>query len=562
MNRPNIIKNNITLMALLTIMLPLSSYAQTVPSTADPSKVIRSFEADKQAPSRLEDIVTLGREDIDDEGLSDEKIFTLESVTLEGSTVYSQDDINRIAADYIGKEASFADLNAIAKAVTKQYREDGYIFSSANLPPQTIKGGTIRLEAIEGRITGVNVVGDYTDTSGLIARLAEKIKTAGPTSTKELERYMLLIDDLPGITARSVLKPSSTPGGGDLVITIEQEKYEGSVSIDNRGNKFLGPYRGTLVASANSLFGRHDRTTGRVVLSSSTDELRFADIQHEQPIGSEGLRIRGRAAITNTEPGSTLDALNIEGKSHLFDVEMVYPVLRSRQYNIDIGAGFNALNVQTDTFGTQLSKDQVRSLRIMGELDFSDSLAGINQIALTATKGVDILGASNDGLGRTRINGEHEFLRTNIEASRVQGLFGDFSMLFSVSGQHSSDALLSSEEFSIGGGGFGRAYDAGEITGDKGVAGLVELRYGRSAQSHYVDSYQLFGYWDAGKVWNKNIAVGEVSSASLASAGLGVRANLIYDTFASIELNQPLTRSVGSKGDEDPRIFFNILKRF
>lgn len=550
------------ILGLMAGSVPFNVMAQqAVPTTAQPGVIMRSFDAEERQPSRLDGSVTVGEEQIQG-NLSTKKIFTLQKVVLDNSSVYSQEQVSAVVAQYLQQSVSFADLAAIAQQVTLKYREDGYMFSSAVLSPQEIENGVVHLKVIEGRVTEVEVVGDYVDDNGLIRDMAAKIKSDGPTNTKDLERYLLLIDDLPGITARSLLEPSKTVGGGKLIITIAQDRFEGSVGVDNRGTKFLGPYRGTLVGSVNSLFGIHDRTTGRLILSSSTDELRFADLTHEEQIGSEGLRVKGRVAITDTEPGSTLDPLDLKGKSHLFDIEALYPLLRGRQTNVNLKAGFSALNSETDIVGIKVAEDHVRSLRIAGELDFTDSLAGVNQIELQATRGMDIFGATNDGLGRTRANGEHEFFRTNIDAERVQDLPGDFSAYVSISGQYSADPLLSSEEFALGGPGFGRAYDAGEITGDSGLSGLAELRFSQPVDSRYISSYQLFGYYDIGKVWNENIAVGEVKSASLASAGLGVRANAIYNTFLSLELDKPLTRNVASEGDEDPRVFFNVLKRF
>ncbi len=533
-----------------------------VPSTADPGIIIRDLGETAPTLSRDDELIIMDQEDTADADLSTEKIFTLKGVKVGGSTVYDQNEINALAADYINNPVSFADLNALTRDITRQYRADGYLFSRAILPPQEIEGGIVELQVIEGQLTEVEIVGDFKDHYDLIKNFAEKIKSSGPTNSEDLERYLLLIDDLPGIKARSLLQPSSTPGGGKLLITIEQDPFEGSLSIDNRGSKFLGRTRGTAVGAVNSLFGIHDRTTLRTILAQDTEELRFFDVSHEQQIGTEGMRLKGRFAITSTEPGSSLDINNVEGDSRLFNLEGLYPLIRGRQYNVNLLGGFTALNSESDILGIRVSEDRVRYLTAGTRIDFTDSWAGVTQFDISASQGVDWFNATDDGLGRTRSNGEHNFLRANVSAVRIQDLPDRFSLFLSAAAQYSPDTLLSSEEFSVGGGQFGRAYDSGEITGDQGVSGAIELRYGGAVSNEYIKSYQLYSYYDIGKVWNDDALVGEQSHESLASSGLGIRFNLKYDLSGYVEVNKPLTRNVSAEGDDKARLFFSILKRF
>ncbi len=539
-----------------------AAYAVDVPTSAQPGVIMRGFEGEKRAPSRIEDTVTFSGDKDIAKGKSTNKVFTLNKVILEGSTVYSQADIDALVKDNVGAPVSFADLDAVARTITRKYHADGYIFSSALLAPQKIKDGVVVMKAVEGRITNVVLEGNFKDDNNLIHDMADKIKAAGPSNTKDIERYLLLIDDLPGIKARSVVKPSTTPGGGDLVITIEQDGFEGSASIDNRGSDYLGPYRGTMIGAFNSLFGIHDRTTVRGILTSQTNELRFADVTHEEQIGTEGFRLKGRFAITETEPGKELKAFDLKGNSRLFDLEGMYPVLRGRQYNVNLLSGFTALNSDTEILGITTAEDRVRSVRAGGHFDFTDSLAGVNQLELQFTKGIDGLGATDDGLGRSRSNGEHDFFRSNLTATRIQELGGNFSAQLSAAGQYSANPLLASEEFALGGQEYGRAYDSGEIAGDRGVSGALELRYNSEPFGDFIKSQQFYVFYDAGKVWNENPVVGEYSSASLASAGLGVRFNLEQDVYGYVELDTPLTRNVNSEHDDDSRIFFSLLKRF
>lgn len=78
-----------------------------------------------------------------------------------------------------------------------------------------------------------------------------------------------------------------------------------------------------------------------------------------------------------------------------------------------------------------------------------------------------------------------------------------------------------------------------------------------------LDAYQLYGFYDAGKVWNEEVTAGETKDAGLTSAGFGVRFNLDdQPVFGGVEVAFPLTRDVQSEGDDDPRVFFNVSYQF
>ena len=104
--------------------------------------------------------------------------------------------------------------------------------------------GTLKIRVVEGFVDKVYVENDRpaSDRRHLIEGYAHKINQMRPLNTKTLERYMLLISDLPGVTARAIIRPSpSTFGAADLVIKVTNKVFEGSFTSDNRGNKFIGP---------------------------------------------------------------------------------------------------------------------------------------------------------------------------------------------------------------------------------------------------------------------------------------------------------------------------------
>ena len=201
--------------------LPVDALAQ-VPDAAleqaAPGRVQQQFEDQALAP-RLSPTVQVRDLILQEVPEGAEKIrFNLNTVEIEGVSVYGQSDLQPVYADKLGQNISLAELYAISTAMTNKYRNDGYILTQVIVPPQTIEGGKARLKVVEGYIDGVSVEGaDDPSALKLIQRYAEKLQNADALNVQELERYLLLISDLPGIEARSVLGPSTTnPGAGQL----------------------------------------------------------------------------------------------------------------------------------------------------------------------------------------------------------------------------------------------------------------------------------------------------------------------------------------------------------
>lgn len=497
------------------------------------------------------------------------QVFVLKGVAIEGSTVYPAGTFEPIFAEKTNQKLSYEDAASLVREITTRYRADGYVLSQALVSQVDLAkaktSGILRVQVVEGFINNVVIQNENpeADKRHLIAGYAQKITAERPLNTKTLERYMLLINDLPGVTARGVLRPSpETFGAADLIVEVRNKPIEASVSTDNRGNKFLGPMQVQATVTENSLAGLGERTTARLINSSQLSELHYIDVQHEQQIGSEGTRVIAVAAFGRTRPGASLESSDFKGRSDTASVSLTHPFIRSRSENVSGRVMAEARNVENRALGVKLNNDRIRALRAGGSYDTSDKLDGVDFVDVQVSQGVSGLGATSDGAGRSRTVAAQDFTKTNVELSRLQNLPHGFSVLTTASGQYSADALLTSEQYAVGGNGFGQAYDSGEISGDKALAGKVEFRYGDAVNKKYMDSFQLYAFYDLASVYLNDTAIGAEDTFSLASIGTGVRMNFTKNLYGYLELDLPLTRNVASMGDKDPRLFFSLTARY
>ena len=78
-----------------------------------------------------------------------------------------------------------------------------------------------------------------------------------------------------------------------------------------------------------------------------------------------------------------------------------------------------------------------------------------------------------------------------------------------------------------------------------------------------ITNYQVFGFYDTGRVWNHSATTSAEERASLVSTGIGLRSDFVSGTSGSLLGAVPLTRGVASEDDKhDVRVLMNLNQRF
>ena len=363
---------------------------------------------------------------------------------------------------------------------------------------------------------------------------------------------------------KSVLKPSDDNNGAStLTLILADKAFEGYVGVDNRGSEFNGPYNFTGGLTANSLLGSYDRTGFQGVITSQTEELLFTNMFYEFPINQEGTRLIFSGSISESEPGSSLKKFDINGDSSSITLRLTHPFVRSRGKNLTGHVGFTSRNSTTKILGSLDSKDQLRVMDLGVSYDYADEYRGVNMIQFNLSHGFNIFGATESGSSNlSRALGKSDFTKLTGNLMRLQNLAPSWSLLAATSWQYSFDKLLASEEFGVGGSQYGRAYDSSEITGDHGIAFKVELQKGFRPKWKYLSDLQLYSFIDYGAVWNKVKTSTGAQQQGRSSMGLGMRFNMTNSISGSLELDKPISNTVATKGNKDPRFFFSLSNRF
>ena len=510
-----------------------SAVAQNLPAGAEPGRIGERFE--ERPETTVEPRVIRGLESTTPPSEAAALELALSSVTVIGSTVYSQEQFADLYADLLGTTVTLTQVFDIAAAITARYGQDGYILSRAIVPPQELDpaGAAITIEIIEGYVDEVRWPTFKRDYRDLFSRYAQKIVADRPLNIKTLERYLLLANDLPGLSFESNLTASETnPRASTLVITTTEDHFSGYIAGDNYGVEASGTYQGTVSGTISNLMGLHERMGASLALAGPSEndqlELVYLSWTYRQVLTSEGLTwfLDGNASWGN--PGTTaLLAFDTETRGVNVSVGVSYPFIRTRTQNLTGTLAFDYKDSESASLAIPTTEDRLRIVR--GELDYqlADEFGGTNRIIGTVALGIEGLGSTQNGNPlASRTPGVVDFFKITGEASRTQDLGAGWSLHGSIFGQYSADPLLSSQECGFGGRTYGRGFDTSIITGDHCVQTMLELRHDLDvidAIEGYISYAQPYAFIDYGAIWNINPPAGTPTHDDGASAGLGIR---------------------------------------
>jgi len=441
-------------------------------------------------------------------------------------------ELQALLQDAIGLKMDIKGLRQLATKVTAYLRSKGFFLARAWLPKQDVTSGMVQISVIGGRIEGIRMqIRDphRISASTLNGIAGADLKKDLALREQQLERALMLMNDLPGITARATLERGKTYGTTNVLIDAnEGPLLTGAISADNFGNRYTGAWRGTGSISVNDPLGIGDQLS---LLLTGSEGLFQGRAAYSIPIGRSGLK--GFVSYTGLyyELGKEYESLNAYGHANNIGAGLTYPIIRSR--NFSLWSNLNYEYRMLDDFASgAISRDRdIHS----GTFDLSANSydrfggGGLSSLRLAITAGDLKLGVAADAqTDAATAKSTGSYFKFNYTAARLQRIVNNLALFLSASGQLAGGNLDSSEKFILGGPNGIRSYPVGEGVGDEGHGLTAELRYDIPFKS-VIGDLQLVGFFDTGNVTvhKDNNWANSVNSATgrnnywLSASGLG-----------------------------------------
>jgi hemolysin activation/secretion protein len=448
--------------------------------------------------------------------------LTVREFRFVGNTLIKTELLQPAVADWLNRPLNFNQLQAAAAAVAQIYRDAGWIVR-AYLPRQEIVDGIVTIQIVEALFGSVHF------ESGDVQRISQdrlqkglaKTQTPGqPLNAEALDRSLLLLSDLPGVTVAGSLREGARQGESDVVLTVaDKPLLAGDAAIDNTGSPSTGKVRLSANLALNSPFAFADQGNLNFLHTEGSDYLRLA---YSIPLGYDGWRMGINTSDMRYKLISpAFAALNSFGSSATWGFDSSYPIYRSRLSNLYFNATLDHKSFDNSSAGATTTRYQLdtASAGISGNL--TDTLGGgaTSNASLTFTSGrVNLDGSPNQGADAKSTQTAGQFSKLRYAASRLQTLSESLTFNANLTGQIASKNLDSGERFYLGGSGGVRAYPGSEGGGSEGMMANLELRW------RLVNGFNLTGFYDWGRVTvNRNndfVGFAPLNRLSLQGGGL------------------------------------------
>lgn len=501
---------------------------------------------------------------------------TVTAFRVSGNTAIPEAELLALVQEFVGKTLDFEGLNEAANRIQRLYRERGYFLAVSYLPQQQIQNGVVEIVVLEGAL------GNVTLEMPAHARLRESLprgildtylKPGALITETGLERPLLLINDLAGVSVTSALGPSERAvGAADLKVKlVEEPRVNGYVDADNGGNRFTGEFRVGANLNATNLAGYGDLLSVRAFISD--ENMKFGRVAYVVPVGYYGTRLGLSYTAFDYRLAKDFAALEAHGKGDVTTLYALHPFVRTRNANFMIQGAYETKNLKDYVDSTaSVEQRKIDSARLGAVGDFRDGMlsGGLNSYSLTYTEGKLNLGPSDvltaDQNVTTGLDTEGRFSKTNADYRRVQRINGDFNVLIAYSSQNASKNLASAEKFSLGGPNGVRAYPVGEGIGDTGYLFTTELRYLVPKFKVLRGDVTLSAFYDLGNVHTdqRPLATNSANMRGLAGYGFGLNLGREGDFLVktSVAFRAETERALSDTARRDPRIWLQAIKWF
>ncbi len=529
----------------LPIFLGISTaHAQPPPDAGALRQQIES-QLPQALPGERKPLATLPQEYKPAPGLT----VTVKEFRFAGNTLLTAEQLAPAVVPFLNRPLDFAGLQQAAAAVSDAYRATGWLVR-VYLPRQEITDGIVTLQIVEGLFGKVRI----SDPAPLrfSTELAQAhIDAAQPAgralNAATLDRAMLLLDDLPGVTVAGNLAPGEGEAETDLVLRLADEPLlNGEVGLDNAGARATGAEQLTVAAYLNSPLKFGDQLVANFIHAQGSDFLRLA---YSAPVGYSGLRVGVNASsLAYDVITPEFAAAKIKGQSSTKGLNIQYPLIRGRTSNLYLSAGYDDKKFDNEVLNTTTSQYGVRNLNLglIGNRFDNWGGGGANLASVNLTAGdVDLDGSPNKAANAATTRTEGNFSKIRYALSRQQALTSDLSLYALLSGQFASKNLDSSEKFYLGGAYGVRAYPVNEGGGSEGTMLNLELRW------RAINSVLVTGFYDWGSVTNNknNNFVGAPAVNSYQLEGLG--ASVAWTGPGGLTLKATYARRTGDNPNRD-----------
>jgi hemolysin activation/secretion protein len=482
----------------------------------------------------------------------------VERFEVEGSTVFSPKQLAEVLKPFTNRRLTFAELIQARSLITQLYIDHGYTTSGALIPPQSLTGGVVKIQVVEGELENINVTGLSRLNSNYVrSRIA--VATKKPVNVPRLLDALRVLQLDPLIKNLSAeLSAGSGPGLNILDLQVkEADTFNAQITLDNGRSPSVGTFRRRAQITQANLLGLGD---GLTVGYTNTDGSNGLDVSYTLPVNARNGTLNLAYGTTSSNViEAPFNKLDIISDSRYYELTFRQPVIQTPSQEFAVGIAGSRRESETSLLDTpyplsQGADDQGRT-RISAVRFFQEWTKRSSRQVIAArsqfTFGIDAFNATINQNAP-----DSNFFSWRGQGQWVRLLAPDTLFLVRGDVQLADRALVPTEQFGLGGLGSVRGYRQDSLLTDNGALLTAELRLPILKKSQTL--LQVVPFVDVGTAWNSR-ARDTPETNTLAAVGLGLQFSQGSSFTARLDWGIPLV-SVDSREStwQENGLYFSI----
>jgi hemolysin activation/secretion protein len=493
--------------------------------------------------------------------------FEIQRYVVEGNTILSQGELDRILKPFTGKDRDFGDIQRALEALQETYVGRGYNAVRVSVPEQDIRAGQVRLRVVEARVRRVKVEGNRFFDETNIKRSLPSLKEGSSPNTRAISKDAQLVNENPAKQVSVALQAADDPGQVDATVRVTDEKPSRiSAYVDNTGTPNTGNYRLGVGFQHANVFNRDNVLNVQAITSPGhVSDVKIFGAGYRIPIYSWGGVVDLLAGYSNVNSGTVQGLFNVAGSGDVFGAR--YTQLLGRIGNYEhraaIGVDYRAYknNVTFADTGAPLVPDitvHPASLTYIGRFSRVGQDVSFNVSYARNIPGGNKGEQSDFDAQRPGASADYNVVREGVVFTQL--LPSDFILRAAANAQQSHDLLIPGEQFGMGGVDSVRGYYEREVASDVGWRASLEAYspdFGTRMSSNW--RMRALVFVDAARGHDNQPE--RTPENKLGSWGLGVRAN--YGKAFAFRLDGArVTQDAGTRLSGDTRVHFAAAVSF
>jgi hemolysin activation/secretion protein len=483
-----------------------------------------------------------------------EPTFDINAIDVDGVTLLDEATLEKAIYDHMGPGRTRADVAAAQQALEEAYRAKGYQSVVVEVPRQTVADGIVKLHVVEAPVGRLRVVGSKYHSLAEIEAAIPSLAEGKVANFTQAQAEITEANRLPDRQVTPIVHAGQAPGTVDVDLKVaDQEPLHGSVEVNNENSPFTKPLRVTANLRYDDLWqlGQSISATYEVAPQRRSDTEVYAG-SYVAPLWNTPFSLLVFGFNSNSDLAA-LGGVDVLGKGHDIGVRAIYqyaalgPISQSLSFGVDYK---HFLEFDRLSSG-QVSAGAVSYWPISATYTLKRQTESTTTASAALTADLRGLGDGDTGFQDKRANARANFIRANLDVEHTQPLWAGFQGDVRIAGQITNTALVSSEQFSVGGFSSVRGYLEAEAIGDNGVFGSMELRSPVLLRRfpRILDDLRLYTFLDGADTWVLLPQVEQKSEFTLYSTGIGTRFRLLDhlagDVFTAFPLKNGPTRPGG-----------------